>query len=210
MKNRISEKLYLENLGYNKTKVPDFIFSALVEEANTIKRKNIDTDEGNYGMYANPVLSGHIEKCFFIHNPLESFRPWIINMATEFLKDWDYQHSIKNPMPLRPWMNFQKKHEYNSLHSHRAIFSYVIFIKIPYKYEKERKMALAKDSSYSKSTATFCFHHTNIIGKVMNQGIEVEEGDIIMFPSQLAHSVNPFFTSDDYRITMAGDIINIQ
>ena len=33
------------------------------------------------------------------------------------------------------------------------------------------------------------------------------EGTIVMFPSWLNHSVYPFYTSDDYRISISGNIV---
>ena len=32
------------------------------------------------------------------------------------------------------------------------------------------------------------------------------EGKIMMFPSSLVHCVYPFYTSDDYRISLSGNI----
>ena len=32
------------------------------------------------------------------------------------------------------------------------------------------------------------------------------EGQMVMFPSKLQHLVYPFYTSDDYRITVSGNI----
>ena len=33
------------------------------------------------------------------------------------------------------------------------------------------------------------------------------EGKILVFPAELMHSVNPFYTSDEYRITVSGNVI---
>ena len=33
------------------------------------------------------------------------------------------------------------------------------------------------------------------------------EGKIIIFPANLTHGVLPFYTSDDYRITISGNVI---
>ena len=34
------------------------------------------------------------------------------------------------------WINFQKKYEFNPLHDHSGIFSFIIFMQIPYKLEE--------------------------------------------------------------------------
>ena len=32
------------------------------------------------------------------------------------------------------------------------------------------------------------------------------EGTIVMFPSEMLHAVYPFYTSDDYRISVSGNL----
>ena len=57
--------------------------------------------------------------------------------------------------------------------------------------------------------STFQFVYTDILGAITNIPLFVEsgwEGTIVMFPSKLMHIVYPFQTSDDYRISIAGNL----
>ena len=78
-----------------------------------------------------------------------------------------------------------------------------------FKLEDERNMQNCKNSRTVKLASTFQFVYTQILGKVVNFPLFVEngwEGRIVMFPSKLLHIVYPFQTSDDYRISIAGNL----
>ena len=51
---------------------------------------------------------------------------------------------------------------------------------------------------------------THMIGEINNEIIHADksyEGKICLFPSKLRHSVSPFFSSDDYRISVSGNVM---
>ena len=118
----------------------------------------------------------------------------------------------------------QKKYECNFLHSHSGNLSFVIWVQIPYDIKNELKFATKisnenisnledYSSSYQMISSTFKFVYTDFLGKLCNfeMGIDKSsEGNIIMFPSALNHIVYPFYTSDDYRISIAGNLNNIK
>jgi hypothetical protein len=59
------------------------------------------------------------------------------------------------------------------------------------------------------SNSLFEFHFLSASGDMQTLPLEVDkdwEGTMIMFPSWLHHSVYPFYTSDNYRISIAGNI----
>ena len=46
------------------------------------------------------------------------------------------------------WVNFQKKHEFNPVHSHNgAVFSFVVWIEIPSSFKKEKQLRFVKTSN---------------------------------------------------------------
>ena len=108
------------------------------------------------------------------------------------------------------WVNFQQKHEYNPPHSHSGVFSFVIWYQIPYYIKDElpyNSGQKRKISDYS-TNGEFSFLYT-IDSKMFNQPLFVDktkEGYMAIFPSSLSHYVNPFYSSDDYRITISGNI----
>ena len=69
-------------------------------------------------------------------------------------------------------------------------------------------LAQVKNSN-AKATSCFSFSYTNALGEITIQPIMLDknrEGDMIFFPAELNHSVFPFYTSDDYRISISGNI----
>ena len=107
---------------------------------------------------------------------------------------WDFE-KIKNPtefMKLRNlWVNYQRKGEYNPIHTHSGIVSFVVFVDIPYG-EEERSM-----------------HKTNGTFQLEAEVLPVDKswnGVIIMFPASTKHAVYPYQSTDKERITVSGNI----
>ena len=106
------------------------------------------------------------------------------------------------------WINFQKKYEYNPPHNHTGVYSFVMWIKIPYELEKEHNYEnsfLSKD----KMNSDFCFQYIDVLGGIRRFSMEVDkskEGKMVFFPSPLTHSVHPFYTSDEERISVSGNL----
>ena len=70
-------------------------------------------------------------------------------------------------------------------------------------------MPNCKNSRTVELASTFQFVYTTILGSIVNMPMFVEKGweaKIIMFPAKLLHMVYPFQTSDDYRISIAGNL----
>ena len=107
------------------------------------------------------------------------------------------------------WVNFQKKYEHNPIHRHNGIFSYVIWYQIPYYLENEAKYGsggVKEAQQNCNGDFYFVFPEAQEIA-VRSLNIDKKmEGYIAMFPSDLNHAVYPFYTSDDYRITISGNI----
>ena len=106
------------------------------------------------------------------------------------------------------WVNFQKKYEFNPTHNHGGVFSFVVWIKIPSSYKKEKELSFAKQSN-SPTPNTFEFLYTNILGAVSSEKFHLEpedEGTILLFPASLIHQVYPFYLSDKQRISVSGNI----
>ena len=109
------------------------------------------------------------------------------------------------------WVNYQKQHEFNPLHYHKGVYSFVIWMKIP-KDIGFKKQKNIKISSHSNSPLPGVFEllYIDILGNTQTQqyGLEPEdEGRMLFFPSQLNHAVYPFFNCDEERISVSGNII---
>jgi len=65
-------------------------------------------------------------------------------------------------------------------------------------------------NSNAPLNSLFEFIFTDFLGRIVSNKINVDksyEGTIIMFPSALNHTVHPFYTSDDYRISISGNLV---
>ena len=106
------------------------------------------------------------------------------------------------------WVNLQKKFEFNPIHDHSGIFSFIIFLKIPYDLKKEDKV-FPKTSNQLSRTSKLSFLTQDYDGEILDIVVPVDKsfiGKMLMFPAKLKHLVYPFFTSDEERITVSGNI----
>ena len=152
----------------------------------------------------NSRLVGHIKEEYAI-SPCIEFKNYIMEMLIEFTGD----HTIDSDICdfSQTWVNFQKKAEFNPAHVHQSMYSYVVWINLPFKIEDE--YALFPDVN-EPATSNFIFiYHDPDSPTLKLHNIEADkryEGKIILFPSTMMHSVYPFYTSDEYRISLAGNV----
>ena len=105
----------------------------------------------------------------------------------------------------RFWCNRMSKGEYQALHNHDAVFSFIIWLKIPFSCKKERELI----NSMHPEPGSVSFVYSDITGTHKKHSFLLDEsfdGTMLFFPSDLFHVVNPFFASDGFRISIAGDI----
>lgn len=115
----------------------------------------------------------------------------------------------KTPLyePSQTWVNFQKKGEYSPIHTHSGAYSWTIWVRVPYKIADEREVY---GDIENNQAASYNFHYTDAYGQMSAIHLPVDETfewKMVFFPSGLSHSVNPFMTSDDFRISVSGNII---
>lgn len=104
------------------------------------------------------------------------------------------------------WVNFQRKHEFNPLHNHTGAVSFVCWVGIPYDIDAE--MAISS-SGTCNVTSNFQFVYPGKTERIAMHNFPVAtewEGTVLMWPSWMLHCVYPFYTSDGFRITVAGNI----
>jgi len=89
------------------------------------------------------------------------------------------------------WVNYQKKDQYNPVHVHSGVVSFVIFVDIPYGPEE-------RDNFYSDGAF-----------QLEKEVLPVDSswnGTLLMFPSTTNHAVYPFRSTDKERTTVSGNI----
>ena len=197
------ELFYFKNLAYVKSKVSSSTLEELKKEAKFI------LENSNKFKKYNKTLAGNLEKEYSTHKSQEILKPYLISLANEF-----HKHSTENEhypqwKIIDPWINFQKKYEYNPLHNHTGVLSFVLWVQIPYDLKDELSHPNCINSNAS-SNSLFEFVCTDFMGRIVKNKIEVDkswEGTMIMFPSSLHHMVHPFYTSDEYRISISGNLV---
>ena len=161
----------------------------------------------------NKKLAGNIRKEFVLTDCREYMERYLLPLIAEYDKSVNYLNSINiltgnYPLVLENiWVNFQEKTEFNPIHSHSGIYSFVIWIKIPYTIEDEIKLSPGHNSNMPVA-GTFNFYYVNDLGRISHKTIPADssyENTIMVFPSQLNHCVYPFYSSDEYRISVSGN-----
>ena len=159
-------------------------------------------------MKMNRTLAGQIEREYQLEKSKQHIVPYLEDMGREYQKHWNW-HPDEDLKVDSLWVNLQKKTEYNPLHNHQGVLSYVAWLDIPYKHEDEINLKKSRESRTKEFSASFQFIYSSIIGNIVNEIYKVEngwEGRIVMFPAKLLHIVYPFYTSDGYRISIAGNL----
>ena len=109
------------------------------------------------------------------------------------------------------WTNHMRKHEFNPMHDHNgAVASFVLWVQIPFKSENEKKYPNYDPSVNECSSGTFQFLYPTMTGNLRSHVIHndtSDEGVVLMFPANMKHCVYPFHSSDDERISVAGNIV---
>ena len=198
---------HLPNIGLTNGEIPPNIYQALNQEIVDIHTNDKDV------VRMNPSLAGQITKEYQITKSLPLLNPFLEEMGRAYQKEWNYypkENPNNNKLTVESvWVNMQKKLEVNPLHNHDGTLSFVAWLHVPFKLEDERNMENCKNSRTVELASTFQFVYNTALGTIANCPMFVEsgwEGKIVMFPSELLHIVYPFQTSDDYRISIAGNL----
>ena len=198
---------HLPNIGLTNGKIPPEIYQALNKEIVDIYNDDSNT------MKMNRTLAGQITREYQITKSLPLLNPYLEEMGRAYQKEWNYypkENPNNNDLKVESvWVNMQKKLEVNPLHNHDGTLSFVAWLHVPFKLEDERNVENCKNSRTVELASTFQFVYSTALGTIANCPMFVEsgwEGRIVMFPAKLLHIVYPFQTSDDYRISIAGNL----
>ena len=195
------ETLILPNLGVLRVYLSQNINDTLMEEIDDIQK--------NGGCPQNKNLAAFIEEEYLIEKSILTLAPYLETMVQEYRQVYKCHLEEKEFSLSKVWVNLQKKNEINILHNHDGNLSFVIWLKIPYKLDDEMNMKNAINAKAKEVSSNFALVYSDILGEINNFNLPVDkdwEGKIILFPSRLQHMVYPFQTSDEYRISVSGNI----
>ena len=164
----------------------------------------------------NETLAGNISASYTLMDRgdwfwLNVISPLEMRYAAEFRNLGEkLPTQIKHPYCMgRWWVNYQKQNEFNPVHNHTGIYSFVIWMKIPYDGGKQNQKDIARHSN-TPSIGDFQFTYSNMLGKSCIDTYRLSphyEGTMLFFPSQLPHQVYPFYDCDEERISVSGNIM---
>ena len=212
-------KVIIQEISFLEFKLPDSLFNIIQDEVLELERANFK-DAIPY----NHLLAGALQheynliKCEsaienFLRNFFQQDRLKRTDGKQLYLNRSKVNTQFKEYDTPAIWVNFQKKNEFNPIHNHSGDYSFVTWLRVPYEIENERKLAMMKSGNTDNSSC-FMFVYSDTVPNKFTPGniglhrIHVDKsyiGRCIIFPSHLNHCVTPFYTSDDYRISVSGN-----
>ena len=196
----------LANFDYVKINVPLEIMTQLKARADAIQANPGDQPSWN------SELAGHLREQYGLVPGIAALDQWIRDQALWYNRLYNisstsnlFTHNV-NISTGTAWMNFQRATEYNPAHFHNGLLSWVIWLQIP--YSRPAEGAVFPDRRPCLNGA-FQFLYTDVLGRIATNTIELDstwEGTMIMYPAQFMHQVYPFYTSNQYRISVAGNV----
>jgi hypothetical protein len=112
------------------------------------------------------------------------------------------------PYIKQAWVNFQSAGEFMAPHTHNGDYGFALYIKVPFTLQEELNYLSTPDKKANQASS-FVFYYTDSMGNIKPSFLPVDktwENTAIFFPGLMLHGVQPFFTSNEYRITISGTI----
>ena len=195
--------------GYVTKKLEQKNFDKLKEEIAII-RSDFDSATPH-----NQRLAGNIGKEFIFTKDMSFLSEELYPLIQSYEENFNYLKQLRYltkdvPVVLKDtWVNFQAKHEFNPIHDHAGVFSFVIWVDVPYLSADEKAQSFGRYSN-SNLAGSFCFYYTSSMGQIIPWEIPADRtfnGTIALFPATLPHAVYPFSSTDDYRVSVSGNLV---
>jgi len=204
-------QIYWEDVGFLNYRFTDDELQFLRDEvANIIKNPS------DYNPW-NRELAGNLEKEYKLperlhnqlHELLSPLERAYYDIFPDFRNSDDICSNYVDSVVDSSWVNLQQKYEFNPPHVHKGVFSYVIWLEIPFAFEKEIVCPHAI-RALAKRPGSFSFFYLGASGNIKERTINADKkyrNMALFFPAKLMHCVYPFYTSDDYRISISGNLV---
>jgi hypothetical protein len=181
---------HLPNTGLLIKQLPVELFNNL--------RQQVSSDS------LSPMISGMsnigVPKHYYLEDP-SPLKNYVLSIVNEYLNEFhtaiDYKVRGDGVDPnakliaLDPWINYQRKNEWIPAHDHSGMIAYSLWVTVP------------EDN-------VFEIIYSTISGETIKHFIPVTQqsvGTIMLFSSKLMHTVHPFFTSEETRISISGNLL---
>jgi hypothetical protein len=198
-----------KNYGFIGAKFSESDLEPIKTEINNI--------QNNFELYKdqkrNNNLAGNIKREYQLVESKQYMEKLLMPLVGAYNRDFDYMKNfniLTSNVPIildSCWVNFQRKYEFNPAHNHSGLYSFVIWINVPYDMEEERKLSPGAESN-DNLAGSFSFLYNDTTGKINPFTIPIDknmENNVVFFPSNFFHTVYPFFSSNGYRISVSGN-----
>ena len=207
-----TKEIRFENPGVLCMTAPQDIFSELKDSClRQLTNKNI-----NYNLKRAKVtdlsVSG-IEEVIWAQVP-QTFVNFLEDCSREYVNFYQIEN-LRNlkPAVVHNWLNLQKRYEYRPIHRHYNGkgngLSFVAYIQIPYDLEIEDQHSNHHKKATVHRNGRIEFMYSTYNGQITSKLLDIDktyEGKVLIFSNELWHIVYPFYTSEDYRVSLAGNI----
>ena len=194
-------------IGWLETELPKFVMARLQNYIESAKKNPVNH---------NWNLAGNITKSLLMEDKDDWFFQTILgSLIGKYMQCYPtYTAELRiftenAPFCLQKfWVNFQKENEFNPLHDHGGIFSFVIWVKIPTDWREQHALPISANSNSPKAS-DFEFRYSTMVGDIGHYAYHLDkksEGGMLFFPSKLMHTVYPFYNCNRERISISGNI----
>tara|TARA_S200000501_G_C20760890_1_gene716084 strand:- start:579 stop:1205 length:627 start_codon:yes stop_codon:yes gene_type:complete len=194
-----------KNFGWIKAKLDkneiDYLWKCIDEKGENIKHSLVGQINSSYRIQDK-------DDWFFNNVLAELGMEYQVKFADLGKKHTYYYRQPSSFYLAKMWVNYQKQYEFNPLHDHTGIYSFVIWMKIPTEYKDQKENSIAMNTN-TNVISNFCFNYQSILGGIREYVYEMSkemEGIILFFPSELKHTVYPFYNCEEDRISISGNI----
>ena len=105
----------------------------------------------------------------------------------------------------RFWCRASLDGDYQSIHDHQGIFTFVVWLTVPFEGADERQV----QAGFRPEASDFVLVYPDTCGQLQKSNFVLgkgAEGKMLFFPSDINHIVYPHYTTQEYRIALAGDV----
>jgi len=144
-----------DNNWYITTKLPENIISYLWDCVHRAEEENIDHRERLVGNISRSLSMKDpdnvmVDKVFAGLFNSELQPAFVRQIEQSFYRVYSKRKTFghgADPVLEELWVNFQKKYEYNPLHDHGGMFSFVIWMKIPTEWRDQHALPICANSN---------------------------------------------------------------
>ena len=119
----------------------DYVWKCIKNKKEDYKESLAGNISGSYGLYdrGNWFWMNTIKPLILKYNDEFS------NLGNRFSTNHEHPYYMSSW-----WVNYQKQNEFNPLHNHSGVYSFVIWMKIPFKWDEQNKKDIARKSNSPK------------------------------------------------------------